>query len=259
MTEITLQWDWNGNPETLLFFKILINYALRSQNEEVKPAIFLNDVRAREYSIQGLTKNTNYTVNMIAVGKNSKTAEYPPIPIATQENVNLTVTKVEIFPGPGTLNVTWFIPSEIETKEITGFRIQKRRKNLRKKPWTPINEIISKDDRSFELPVEPDVDFEIQVGTKLRSGDIQWSSSHVARSGQSGSPYIRQISADGNSVTIQWEKPFNRRVPVGQIMYFLEITDTDKEYEKKLDIKVKNILLNFENTSIFLTRGKVII
>ena len=95
------------------------------------------------------------------------------------------------------------------------------------------------------LPLQ--IDFEIQVGTKLRSGDIQWSSSHVARSGQSGSPYIRQISADGNSVTIQWEKPLNRKIfrPVGQIRYLLEITDTDKEYEKKLDIKVKNILINF--------------
>ena len=176
---------------------------------------------------------------MSAVGKNSKTAEYPPIPIATQENVNLTVNKVEIFPGPGTLNITWFIPAEVETKEITGFRIQFRRKNSRKKGWIPVSPTVGRDKRSFELEVEPDVELDVQVGTKLRSGDIQWTSSHVARSGQSGSPYIRQISADGNSVAIQWQKPFNRRKPLNsQILYFLEITDSSKEFAKNLTFKV---------------------
>ena len=90
LTEITLHWNWTGDPNTLTDFQILISFQSLTR-EGPAAATITKGVNERLAKIDSLEKDTSYVINLSAVGKNGQRAEWPPLPVKTLAHLNATV------------------------------------------------------------------------------------------------------------------------------------------------------------------------
>jgi len=101
MSELFLYWDWNGTVENLQNFRILVDFAGLSRDEPAIPEPIVKPASARAATISGLEKDTEYVINLSALGRNGKRFDSGPRTAETLDILNVTVTAVELLPGPG--------------------------------------------------------------------------------------------------------------------------------------------------------------
>lgn len=213
MSEIVVYWDWNGEPETLQHFRILVSYAALSRDEPAISEPIIKKPTSRMAKIEHLEKDTEYNINLSALGRNGKRFDYTPINASTLDQLNVTVTNIELLPGPGSLQVKW-APPKRGFKEIQRYQLRYRLHQplkVTENQWQHASDQLIPARTQFELLLEPDQPYQVQIGSTLKSDrSTQWSELHIAKTGQSGSPYIKTIrTEDGNNVFMQWHKPFN--------------------------------------------------
>ena len=107
-------------------------------------------------------------------------------------------------------HIKWTGPKEY-LKEIERYQVRYRIHQPAKPTvsWQFAADELNPERSQFELKLESDRFYEVQIGSILKSdGSTQWTESHIAKTGQSGSPYIKSVRAEGNKVRIVWTKPF---------------------------------------------------
>ena len=230
LSEIMVSWKWDGDRTKLAHFRIILDLADSDEHFETA------EVKAHErtHTFDSLERNTDYVINLYAVGENGVESPSPPHHIKTKMLFNSTVQAVTVMPGPSGATVKWRSPKNIEKRDIQIYEVRYKKQNSNEFQTQTVEKNrkmygVPENDYRVDLNLESETVYTIQIAAKIRNLPMEWSQAVEIKTGSRGSPKLVDLTISENEALIEWIAPVTR--PYGYMLHILDSTNKDDRTE----------------------------